>query len=139
MSEKKDKPLKPSVVRDANSAGFFDGTAQGKLMLQYCKNCRKYSFIDGKYCQHCQAEVVWKEVSGNGTVHSWSVNHQILHPSFTDDVPYIIGLVKLAEGPIIRTRLVDLKSEELHLDLPVHVRFEKNTSSGEMIPVFGPV
>jgi len=52
-------------------------------------------------------------------------------------VPNLFGWVELEEGPMIITRLVDLKQEDLSLGLPVSVRFIADPG-GESVPVFGP-
>lgn len=128
---------KSPIVRDAGTSGFFDGAAEGKLMLQYCDTCGKYSLTGGLYCPHCLAKVEWKTASGRGTIHTWSINYQVHNPAFAAEVPYLFAAVDLEEGPQMITRLVDIKPEELRVDLPVSVRFISNDGE-ETIPAFGP-
>ncbi|MHB1128319.1 MAG: Zn-ribbon domain-containing OB-fold protein [Bacillota bacterium] len=140
MEETKEKNIqsvKPAALRDAGTDKFFEGAASGKLMLQYCAYCGKYSFTGGRYCSHCLAPAEWVPVSGCGTIYSWTVNHQLAHPAFAQEIPYLIGTVELEEGPLIVTRLDHIGKEDLRVRLPVSVRFV-NDEDGETLPVFGP-
>lgn len=131
------KVKKPAVVRDSGTEEFFDGAAEGKLMLQYCSSCKRYSLTGGMYCPHCLAVVEWQKASGRGAVHTWAVNHQVHNQAFAEEVPYLFAAIDLQEGPQIIARLMDIKIDELHIGLPVRVRFIRH-ESGESIPVFGP-
>lgn len=57
-------------------------------------------------------DVSWVEVSGRGTVFSWTEVHQVFLPAFAGDVPFLTGLVTLEEDPSLRlaTRFVDCPS-----------------------------
>ncbi len=138
MSETKEKINlpKPAAFRDVGTAGFFDGAAEGKLMLQHCETCGKYSLTGVFYCPYCLSSVQWKPSSGRGTIHTWTLNHQVAHPAFAEETPYLSGTVELEEGPLLLVRLIDLKPEELSIGLPVRVRFI-NPNEGEAIPAFG--
>ena len=53
------------------------------------------------YCGACQGtDTTWREVAPTGTVHSWTVTRQQLHPAFP--VPYTLVLVDLDELPGVR-------------------------------------
>lgn len=139
MSEgtKKDSISKPPVIRDEGTALFFDGAAQGKLMLQYCKNCGEYSLSGGKYCPCCLGPVEWVEADGCGTLFSWAVVHQLFHPAFAQDIPYVVAAVELHEGPVIYSRLLDVQADALRLGLPVRAAFLSEEDS-EPLLVFRP-
>ncbi|MHB1420210.1 MAG: Zn-ribbon domain-containing OB-fold protein [Bacillota bacterium] len=139
MCENKEKfnLVKPAVIRDAGTAKFFEGAARGRLMLQHCAACGKYSFTGGRFCPHCLAPTEWVPACGRGVLYTWAINHQLTHPAFATEIPYLFGTVELEEGPLIVTRLVDLNREDLHIGLHVCVRFISNEHV-EPLPVFGP-
>jgi uncharacterized OB-fold protein len=53
-----------------------------------------------------------------------------MHPDFMDAVPFASVVVELDEGPRILTQLVDCPAEELEMEMPVEVAFER---SGERV------
>jgi uncharacterized OB-fold protein len=75
-------------------------------------------------------------VSGRGTVHSFTVNHQ---PWDGTTDAYIIGVVEMDEQPGLRlmTNIVDVAADETRIGLPVEVVFEDHKPV--YLPVFRPV
>ncbi|HNP71631.1 MAG TPA: Zn-ribbon domain-containing OB-fold protein [Kouleothrix sp.] len=60
------------------------------------------------------------ELSGAGTVYSFSVVRQ--PPAGLDEeAPYILAMVKLAEGPMITAQLTDCDAEQIAIDMPVQM------------------
>lgn len=137
MSEKTstDGVVKPSAIRDETTAPFFDGAARGRLMLQSCTVCGCRFLTGSKMCPDCLSPMTWTESSGKGKVYSWAVVHQATHPAFADEVPYLVGTIKLDEGPKIMGRFVDLEHKDMRVGLPVQVSF-KPCPNGESVPVF---
>ena len=138
MSETKVKISKPAAYRDVGTTDFFVGALEGQLKLQHCKTCAKHSLTGACYCPHCLSPVQWMPASGRGTLYTWTHNHQVVHPAFAEETPYLSGIVELEEGPLLLARLIDLNLKELRIGLPVRVRFI-NPDEGDAIPAFGPV
>jgi uncharacterized OB-fold protein len=121
------KPL-PAITEE--NRPFWEGCQQEKLLLQYCERCQHYQFYPRLYCMQCGFEGLrWREVSGHGVIYSYTIIHQNKSPEFTNDTPYNVALVQLEEGPRMLSSIVDIAPEELHVDLPVSVVFEKVTES----------
>ena len=118
---------RPSPTSDELSAPFFEGTANGVLMLQRCRNCAKYAFPVQEICTNClEGDLEWVESSGEGTLHTFGVMHHLYHPGFARDLPYNVAVVELTEGP----------SDELEVGMELKATFEP---AGEvMVPVFQP-
>ena len=57
--------------------------------------------------------------------------------AFRPDVPYAIALVELAEGPRLMSNIIDCLPEDVHIDMPVRLRFEKR-GPDISIPQFAP-
>lgn len=60
------------------------------------------------------------QLSGAGTIYSFSVVRQP-PVGYEDQAPYVLALVKLAEGPLITAQLTDCDAEEIAIDQPVQM------------------
>jgi len=76
-------------------------------------------------------------VSGRGTLHSFTINHQPWMPGF--DPPYVIGIVTIAEQDDVRltTNIVNCEPDAVRVGMPVRVTFEHREDV--WIPLFEPV
>jgi uncharacterized OB-fold protein len=86
-------------------------------------------------CRDCLAEEHdWTAVSGKATVHSFVVQHRPATPAFADDVPYVVAVVELAEGPLMLTNIVGCAPEEITAGMPVEVTFVDATDEITLYP-----
>ncbi len=114
--------------------GFWEGADQGKLMLQKCGDCGEFRHIPKPMCPECHSvEKEWTQVSGKGTVYSWVTYNESPHPAFK--APYSVVLVELEEGMRIVSNLVDVKSDEIEIGMPVEVTFDE-VAEGVTLPKF---
>lgn len=91
----------PAIVTD-----FRSGLAAGDLLIQNCLACGKSNMWPRYACPHCQSDRLgWIKSSGMGVLHSFCVLRQGAPDGFEDDLPYAIGVVKLAEGVQLLARL----------------------------------
>ena len=65
--------------------------------------------------------------SGRATVYSFTVTHQNQAPGFREELPYVLALVELEEGPRLMTNVVDCAPAEVRIGMPVEVVFEDCT------------
>jgi uncharacterized OB-fold protein len=115
---------KPIPSPSALSLPFWEGTRQGKLLLQRCLACGAYRWTPQHLCIACHAEdYAWTEVSGRGTLYSYTIVGRPPLPAF--EPGYVVAVVRLEEGPLMLTNLVDCAAERLRIDLAVEVAFEK--------------
>jgi uncharacterized OB-fold protein len=90
-------PVFPAAP-DRDNAPYWAALAAGRLELQHCRDCGRWTWPARPICSGCQGEnMAWEAVTGTGTVHSWIVTHQVYAPNFVDLVPYTIALVRLDE------------------------------------------
>ena len=69
----------------------------GYLMCSRCKQCGYESFPPRADCPQClSGDFEFKEISGRGKLHTYTVIHAA-PTGFDDDVPYTIGVVDLEE------------------------------------------
>ena len=116
---------------------FWDGTNAGELRLQRCNKCAKAYFPPRPFCPACgNREVSVFKASGKGFLYSYVIHHRPV-PGFTP--PYSIAVVELEEGPRMMTNIVNCPQtpEALQLDMPVEVRFAKQTDD-ITLPLFAP-
>jgi uncharacterized OB-fold protein len=71
-------------------------------------------------------------------LYSYIINYHPA-PGFEGDVPYVIAIVTLEEGPRMLTNLVDVAPDPaiLALDLPLEVVFQPR--GDQSLPLFRPV
>ena len=133
MTEPARKPLPhPSP----ESLPFWEGAAAKKLMLPRCNVCRRFWFPPSQRCRHCLSDdFAWRESAGVGRIYSFVVYHRVYHPGFENDVPYVVAIVELDEGPRLLSNIVGTPWETIRCDMRVHVVFE-DTGRGITIPKF---
>ena len=83
---------------DLDTAPYWKGLAEGRLLLQRCRDCRHYTWPARPICSGCHGDdIEWVEASGTGEVYSWIVTHQAYGPGLARMVPYTVVQVRLAE------------------------------------------
>lgn len=123
MSEKTLTKPEPHPTRV--SQPFWDAAQQGRLVLQRCRKCKRSVFYPRQRCPYCwSAALDWHEASGRGVVASFIGVYKPGHPAFADDVPYVVALIDLAEGPRMLSNVVYHRPEESLIGRPVEVIFE---------------
>jgi uncharacterized OB-fold protein len=132
------EPAKPIPVPNEDSRRFWEGCNEGKLVLQKCRLCSHVRFYPRICCTECGAtETDWIEASGHGTVYSHATVHRAPSAAFKADVPYVLALVTLDEGPRMMTNIVGCKPEAVAIDMPVKVVFDR-VSEDIAVPKFEP-
>jgi hypothetical protein len=66
-------------------------------------------------------------------VYSFTIARQPTHHAFAEDVPYVIAIVELAEGPRLTTNIVGCKPEEVRVGMPVVATFDAVTSEATLV------
>jgi len=107
------------------------------MKLQYCPSCKRYIFYPRELCPYCLAiKPDWKEVSGRGSVYSYTIVRWSALKSFENKVPYIYAIVELDEGVRMPTNIVDCPVDAVEIGMPVEIEWRQE---GEKpVPVFRP-
>ncbi len=130
------EPL-PTPIVNADSAPYWDGARQGKLLLQRCGDCGTLRFFPRYLCTDCGSDKTeWTGVSGRGTVHSFTIVHRAAFPEFQDRTPYVVALIDLAEGPRMMTNIVGDDALSVRIGDAVTVTFEERGTEGAKVPQF---
>jgi len=128
VSATTDKPTKPLPQVSPEMAPFFDAARRHVLAVQHCAGCGTMRFPARTICSKCLSrEATWAPVSGRGTVFSFAIMHQAIHPGFAAETPYAVVVVELDEGPRLLSNLVDCPTADVHIGMPVEVVFDDLT------------
>ena len=134
----RDRYQKPLPRIDETNRSYWEAAKQHELVLQRCHECGQYRYPPGNTCPNCLSDsMVWVKASGQGTVYTWTVFHQVYHPAFAGDVPYAVVAVELEEGPRMTTNLADCPIEDIRIGMPVEVVFDDVTEE-ITLPKFRP-
>ncbi|MEU6660570.1 Zn-ribbon domain-containing OB-fold protein [Streptomyces sp. NPDC046821] len=120
---------------DAFTKPFWDGAADGALMVRRCGACGRAHHYPREFCPHCWSEdVTWERASGDAVLYTWSVVHRNDLPPFGTRTPYVAAVVDLAEGPRMMTEIVDVEEADLRVGMPLTVTFREAEEFS--VPVF---
>ena len=131
--------LKPVPAPDPDSAPFWAGCRDHRLMLLKCVACGAFRYPPGPVCPHCRArESEWVQSPGRGKVYSWIVvTHPVPKEVYAADVPYVVALIELDEGVRIASNIVGCAPADVCGDMRVEVRFD-DVAPGVTLPRFVP-
>lgn len=111
---------------------FWDAARQRKLVIQYDPDSRSYQWWPRMVSVKTgKMNLEWKEVTGNGTLYSYTVTH-VPAPGFEDKGHYLIGLVELDEGVRIVSTLSGVTEDMVKIGMPLRVTWEKLTDDINM-------
>jgi uncharacterized OB-fold protein len=113
---------RPSLNQDVDF--FWQGAAEGKLLVQRCSACETLRHPPGPGCPACSG-MEWEpvEMSGKGEIYSFVRHHHPHIPPFETGHPVI--LVQLDEGPRLISELADGQNQEIEIGMRVEVQFDE--------------
>ena len=103
---------------------FWQGCSVGTLRLRRCNDCERWRGPSRIVCECGRADFTWTDAKGRGEVFSYTVVHRAPDPAFRGDVPYVVAVVALAEGPHLLANVIDCAPETVSVGLPVQAVFE---------------
>ena len=125
MTEAYEKPL---PVIDPGSAPFWEAAREHRLSIPRCLDCGKHHFYPRELCPHCHSDnLEWSDVSGRGSIYTFTIARRPAGPAYADDVPYVIALIDLAEGPRMMTNVIASDVEAVRIGDAVEVVFDDVT------------
>ncbi len=128
----------PIPVPTEESKTFWANAKRHVLSLQRCGQCGRYRFYPRQTCPNCLSDVYdWAQVSGRGTIYSFTVVHRPAGPGFADMAPYVAAIIDLEEGARMLTHIVRCPPDKVKVGMPVRVVFE-DVSPEIAIPKFEP-
>jgi uncharacterized OB-fold protein len=110
--------------KDHDSVLYWEYLKEHKARLQKCENCGRFRFPPYPRCHYCGTSGgEWTLISGQGTVYSWVVVWHPIDPRLAAEVPFVVALVKLEEGPRVAGRLI-CDPEQIKGGMPVKTRYD---------------
>lgn len=117
---------KPIPVVNAWSKPYWEAANENRFIIQKCSDCGKYNFIPRMVCPECFSENMdWVEASGKGTVYSYTTVLNNSPTAFMNDIPYVVAIIRLAEGPQMLSNIVEADPEQICCDMDVEVTFNR--------------
>jgi uncharacterized OB-fold protein len=118
------------------SAPYWQAARAGRLVVQRCAACGHAQLYPRSLCTRCAGERLgWEDASGRGRVKSFTVIRRAVSAAYEADVPYVVALIELAEGPTLMSNVVGCAPEAVRIGAPVRVRFDAWTPD-VTVPVF---
>lgn len=119
---------------------FWRAARESKLVMQKCTACATMNFYPKPWCIECgDRRLEWTEVRPTGTVYACTTATTVMMnlPGWKEDLPVVLALVDLDDGPRIYAHLTDCKPEDARIGMRVTARFEP-ISDEAGVPVFRP-
>ena len=103
------RPVAPRVSTFTRT--FWDSLASGRLVSTRCRQCGRISFPPKPLCRSCWSEdIEWVDLDPAGTLYSLTRVH-VVPRAFLSDALYDIGIVDLACGVRLLSRLLDVDAQ----------------------------
>ncbi len=105
---------------------YWEAVRAHRLELLRCQSCGHFVHYPRPICERCQStDLAPEPISGRGTLYSYCTVMQAGHPYFVDKLPYVIGVVDIAEesGVRVPAGIVDHEAVALRCGIPVEVTF----------------
>ncbi|MEZ0338934.1 Zn-ribbon domain-containing OB-fold protein [Mycobacterium sp. pV006] len=107
-------------VKTPTTAPFWDALAEHKVRIQYSPSLQSYVFYPRVRAPRTLADdLEWREISGMGTLYSYTVARRPVGAHFADAVPQLLAIVEWDEGPRFSTELVDVAVEDIRIGMRV--------------------
>ena len=120
--------VRPFPKPNSDTRPFWNGCRQHQLRFQKCKDCSHVRWPPSVICPMCYSDHTgWIVASGKGKIFSFVIYHQAFHSAFESDLPYVVAIVELEEGPRLLTNIIGCSHDALRCDIPVKVTWEDIT------------
>lgn len=119
-------PARPLPRENAyvDTRPFWDGVAQGRLVLQYCTEAKKYQHYPRPVSIFTGRRTLeWREVAGTGAIYAFTVV-RIPGPGLEGRLPLCVATVELDEGVRMIANILDCTPEELAIGKRVKLSWD---------------
>jgi uncharacterized OB-fold protein len=134
MTDNASRPTpKPDVF--VSTKPFWDGAAQGKLMLQYCRDTGQFQHYPRPVSMYTGSRnLEWREVSGKGAIYA-ATTVRISGPGVEGRIPLCVVTVELDEGVRIIGNILGAAPEDVAIGQRVELAWDK-LGDGTPYPAF---
>ncbi len=134
-------------VASEDTRPIWEGTKQGKLMVQKCSACGYLNWPPSFWCGRCKdpdAPKSFVEVSGKATLYCWYICHDTSITGFEEKVPYAVILAELDEQPglLLMSNILNFEygvlGEGLNNGMPLKVVYDPDPGTNLNVIQFEP-
>ena len=122
-------PITPDPT--PTSQPFWDALDEQRVEIQRCDDCEGWVYYPRSRCSHClSANLTWTEVSGEGTLYTYTVARQPTTSAFDGVDNLLLAVIELDEGPKVTTTLEGVGPDDVEVGMrlaPVFVSVEDKT------------
>lgn len=123
------------ITGSDNAAPFWEGCATGQLLAQRCQECDCRQLPPRYRCNSCgSTSLEWAPTTARGSIHAVTSVHR--GPTRDADVPYVLALVDLDDGPRLLARVDVDDGAQAPIGSRVSVDFSDPDEEGRQLPRF---
>ena len=131
-------PAKPAPHPSSISEPYWRSLNDGVLSVQRCATCGSLQHYPRPFCVRCLSqEIEWKPVSGRATLFSYTIVRRAASPALAADLPYVLAIVELEEGPHMTGNVVGIPVEEVVVGMPLELTMVA-VGDGQSLPQWRP-
>lgn len=124
----------PDVPVDEVSQPWWDATRDQRLVIQRCRTCQHWQHYPRALCTRCGGiDLGFEQVSGRAVVDTYTEVMRGIQPGLP--APYVVARVRLSEGPVLLSRLLDVSGMDCLIGRDVRVAWLP-LPDGRHLPVF---
>ncbi len=107
---------------------YWSAANENRLVMQCCDACGRWQCYPRPFCVHCESDRIrWKDVSGRGTIYTFTINYRAPNPFMKARLPYVVAVVELDEGVRMMANIVNADLADVAIGKRVRVAFERVT------------
>lgn len=128
---------------DPDQKSFWDGLKNHEFPLCRCSRCGAWWFPYTVCRYHDDIpdfdEMQWTPSGGRGVVFAKVVVHQVIDEAYASEVPYVLAIVEMDEGPHVPSRIVECDPSEVEIGNRVEAVYLDSEVAGHTLPFFRPL
>ena len=122
--------VKPIPRPSPTTRPFWDGLNERKVQIQRCDGCDSWVFYPRTRCPSCLSDLlIWREVSGQGVLYTYTLARQPTAPHFADETPQQLAVVELDEGVRMTSTLVNVEPSDIVIGMRLRPYFDQVTDA----------
>ena len=119
------KNARPLPVPTSITSPFWEAVRERRLVIQYDPDAKAYQFYPRAVSVTTgKRNLEWREVSGKGSVFSYTVTH-VPPAGFEDKAPYVIASIDLDEGVRMLVNLENVDPDAVEIGMRVRVCWQE--------------
>ncbi len=109
--------MSSSVTYKLTHKMFYEGLKEGKLLGLKCNSCNTYTCPPKINCAQCNSlDMDIVELNGKAEIKTFTVV-RVCPEGFEGELPYVVALAELEEGPWVCGRVVGVDPDKVTMDI----------------------